>query len=85
MGVHNKNAYDDVRDLLDIPLDEPLFIIRGQDDLSMAIITRYKNLAREIEDPTIKPTDEWFHSMDQVIGEFAAYRADNADKIKVPD
>ena len=64
---------------------EPVFIIRGQDDLAAAIVTRYLNMADQIEDESVRPSREWFRNMEQVVNDFNSYRQQNADKIKVAD
>lgn len=66
-------------------VDEPVFILRAQDDLAVAIITRYRNMAGQIEDPSLRPSDDWFAGVDAVIADFMAFRNENADKVKVPD
>lgn len=78
------NKYGQV-DIPGVPDDEPVFILRAQDDLALHTITRYRNTASSIEDDSARPNDEWFAGLDQVIEDFGAFRNANPDKIKVPD
>lgn len=84
MGVHDAN-YAVIKKKLGVPEDEPIFVIRGQDDLALHTLTRYRNTASVIEAGAVRPSDEWFANIDAVINEFASFRNDNPDKIKVPD
>lgn len=47
MGVHNEAVYPEVKRLLGIPEDEPIFIIRAQDVLSADAIEGYRELYTE--------------------------------------
>jgi hypothetical protein len=84
VGVHDAD-YKKVKKLLNVPEDEPIFIVRGQDDLACAIVTRYENMARQIEDPNLKPAAEWYDNMADMINEFANFRNNHPDRIKIPD
>lgn len=72
-------------DIPGLPEDEPVFILRARDDLALHTITRYRNSASQIEDEEVRPNDEWFAALDDVIAEFGQFRIDNADKIRVAD
>lgn len=65
--------------------DEPVFVLRAQDDLAVHTLARYRNAASSIEDKTKLPSEEWFASLDALIEAFAEFRRENPDKIKVPD
>jgi hypothetical protein len=80
MSVHSAD-YKKIKKLLDVPEDEPIFIIRGQDDLAAAIVTRYANMANGIEDDKVRPSDEWFDQMNGVVSEFLRFRNENTTKI----
>lgn len=85
MGVHDTDKYNDVKNILGIPEDEPIFILRAQDDLALHSVVRYKNQAASIEDPAKKRTGEWADDMDSVISDFTAFRNENPDRMKLPD
>jgi hypothetical protein len=86
MGVHNTpEVYAEVKRLLGIPEDEPIFILRGQDDLAMHTVTRYRNTADSIEDNSVKPDQDWLDGMDGVIAKFAEFRNANPDRMHVPN
>lgn len=68
-----------------VPDDEPVFILRAQDDLALHTITRYRNTASQIEDKEKLPSNEWFAALDSVIADFGQWRQDNPDKMKIPD
>lgn len=80
MGVHEGGAYPKVKELLGIPKDEPVFILRAQDKLSMPMLARYENMARQIEDG---PSQEWFMNLGAVMHTFNDWQHEN--KTKVPD
>lgn len=84
MSVHDAD-YRKIKKLLGIPEDEPIFIIRAKDDLGMAIVTRYRNMAASIEDSKVVPYSSWFESMDNVIDEFGQYRIEHSELVRVPD
>ena len=67
------------------PSDEPVFILRAQDDLALHTLVGYMNVARQIEDLKIRPSDQWFADVQHVVDSFAAFRADHPDTVKVPD
>lgn len=73
-------GYHDLDDV-----DEPVFVLRAQDDFALHTLTRYRNTASSIEDESVRPSEAWFAGLDGVIAAFAEFRQDHADKIKVPD
>lgn len=86
MGVHDvTNVYPGVKEAFGISADEPVFILRAQDVLTVPTIARYRNLAAQIEEPDKMPDSEWFRSIDEAIGEFQKWQSDNPEKTKVPD
>lgn len=84
-GVHALDKYNEVRKLLGIPADEPIFILRAQDKLSVPTISRYRTFADSIEKPEDRRAEEWFASLDEHTQEFVAWQAENAKKVKLPD
>lgn len=79
MGVHDAN-YDNIREEIGAMSGEPLFIIRAKDILSCPAIARYQTLAIEAG------CDESFiNGLNESIGQFADWQADNAESVKKPD
>lgn len=84
MSVHSAD-YKKVKKLLGVPEEEPIFIIRGQDDLGMAIVTRYLNMAQSIESADKMPNQEWLDHMSEIIAEFGQFRIEYPERIKIAD
>jgi hypothetical protein len=82
MGVHaDTEAYAKVKEALEIPLDEPIFILRGQDALAFPAIARYHILAKQVEQNP--PNEEWFANIVKSMDEFVAWAQDHP--VKIPD
>ena len=64
----------------DIPVDEPLFILRAQDDLAIPMLHRYKNFALSAE-----CSPEFIADIDGDIEAFAVWREANRGRTKKPD
>lgn len=82
ISVATDNKYGQI-DVPGIPEDEPIFILRAQDVLAIATISRYKNLRLTAEEDP--PSSEWVNDLDHVGEEFFAWAQANPDKIKLPD
>ena len=80
MGVHDVDKYPEVKRLLGIPEDEPIFIIRGKDESAMEAITAYTAIADRLG-----ASNEFLQGMGGVSIQFAAWRTDNRHKVKIPD
>lgn len=80
MTVHNVDAYPEIKRLLDIPKDEPIFILRAKDITSLATLINYEDHCY-----TASATREFLDSIGEVVKEFSVWRAMNDDKIKIPD
>jgi hypothetical protein len=76
-------VYMKVRELLEIPVDEPIFVLRAQDWFSVMILNYY--LSRVMEDLTTEEAIKWEKDMAKVIHDFFMWRNVNPDKIKRPD
>lgn len=63
----------------EVPLDEPLFIIRGRDHLALQALEDYrKSCVRD-------GCNEYFlNEIDEAIAEFRQWRVQNYDKMKQP-
>lgn len=86
MGVHqNKEVYTEIKKLLDIPVDEPIFIIRAQDKFSFSIIKNYKNTVIGNIPIGNKKWNEWKEQVESIMDNFINWQRANRDKVKVPD
>lgn len=80
MGVHDTQHYGEIKRLLNIPEDEPIFIIRAQDNISVSAIDDYMDLS---ERPGNDPT--FMDDLRKVRNEFADWQIKNSDKVKQAD
>lgn len=80
MGVHATEIYPEIKKLLGIPTDEPIFILRAQDDAAVETIEVYK-----VEAKTAGSSDDFIEDVDRALLEFENWRLNNADLCKVPD
>jgi hypothetical protein len=67
-------------DIVDVPKDEPVFILRAKDILSVPAIARYQTLATEAE-----CGEGFFRGLNEVIASFAEWQTNNAELVKKPD
>ena len=63
----------------EIPEDEPLFIFRGRDNLSITTLETYKNLCE-----LANCTKEQINGIEGMIQKFKDFRKNNPDKMKQP-
>jgi hypothetical protein len=86
MGVHrDSETYNKVKQLLDIPEDEPIFIIRAQDRFSVKTIQSYRKMVRDGSKIGAEKLFSWYEDVGSVISDFINWQRDNRDKVKVPD
>lgn len=86
MGVHNsKEVYDQVKELLGIPTDEPIFVLRAQDLYSSKAITLYKDLVHDGRKIGHEELHEWLSDVGSTENDFLNWQRDNRDKVKEPD
>lgn len=79
MGVHDGD-YLAVKQALGIPPDEPIFVIRAQDNLSIEAIRHY-----EIAASFMGCDLAFLRGLFEVRLEFAKWQETNRSKMKVPD
>lgn len=80
MGVHDTDKYAEIKSLLGIPADEPIFILRGQDKAASETIDDYLLNAED------EGADEEFLSgVEKCRTEFEHFKTQNLDRMKVPD
>ena len=86
MGVHqSEEVYLEIKKLLDIPEDEPIFILRAQDQFSVSTLADYLNNVVNGTDNSHNTVGEWFNNMRQTGSKFLNWQRANEDKVKVPD
>lgn len=86
MGVRqNKEIYSEIKELLDIPIDEPIFIIRAQDKLSIEAITLYRTIVNNSLPIGDEKALTWEAEIGSIRNDFINWQRDNRDKVKVPD
>lgn len=88
MSVHrSKEVYSHIKQLLDIPDDEPIFILRAQDKFAIKLLQMYRNLVRDGVKPKNRDSkfNDWFENIGSIIVHFVHWQKNNRDKVKVPD
>lgn len=88
MSVHRSpEIYSHIKQLLDIPQDEPIFILRAQDKFSVETIKSYRKRVQDGTRPNLRHLNwqNWFMNMGSVINDFLNWQRDHKDKVKVPD
>lgn len=89
MGVHNREVYPEIKRLLEIPEDEPIFIIRAQDKLAEQAVEEYGQLyRREVGQGGAKMNADqrvFRDALDETSDEIWAWQENNRDKVKLPD
>lgn len=81
MGVQtSRRNYYRIKGILGIPVDEPIFIIRAQDDTSPATLSDYLVNAKYQG-----TTKEFQSDITDIAMDFASWRSKNEDKCKTPD
>jgi hypothetical protein len=68
-----------IKELLGVPPDEPIFVLRAQDQFAPQAIDDYRfNVEGDAG-------SEWFHDVGSIRNDFINWQRDNRDKVKVPD
>lgn len=80
MGVHqNDDTYYQIKMILGIPKDEPIFILRAQDKFAPTTIDEYRFIVEG------DAGSDWFAQIGSIRNDFLNWQHDNPDKVKVPD
>lgn len=86
MGVHKTEVYAEVKKLLGIPEDEPIFILRAQDVLAEDAIVyyghRYRSKMKSLFEGSL--TDEhgkFFHAVNAVADDFFQWGLNHTTKL----
>lgn len=85
MGVHqNRETYLKIKELLGIPADEPIFILRAQDQFSTRTLRYYKEV---IYNRTIigNLSEKWIAEIGSITNDFLNWQRKNRYKVKEPD
>ena len=80
MGVHDTDRYTEVKSLLGIPEDEPIFILRAQDRAAPNAVDEYGHMAERIG-----ASEKFCVGVDRCAAEFDAWQVANPQRVKVPD
>lgn len=80
MGVHDLDMYPAIRNLLNIPEGEPLFILRAQDVTVVPVIRFYGTSAL-----AAGATPEFVQHVNEDAYEFEQWQEANPGRVKIPD
>lgn len=88
MSVHDVAFYPEIKRLLGIPEDEPIFIFRAQDTLMVDVVndyrTRYTRRATTMG-TSIAEIDRFTADLDADIAAISKWQESNRDTVKIPD
>lgn len=91
MSVHDKDKYAAVKELLGIPADEPIFILRAQDQIAEDSISHYamnyrKEAQKRNDDRKLTPEQRKFQrDIHAVADNFLDWQDAHEDRVKFPD
>ena len=80
MGVHDLEKYPEVKALLGIPDDEPIFILRAQDEAALNTLKSYEVYAHDVG-----ASKTFLDGVVECSNNFASWKSENKDSVKVPD
>jgi hypothetical protein len=88
MGVHDVEKYPEINRLLSMPVDEPIFIFRSQDQLTPTVIEFYRTLYELIGYQLEIPFEQRQFFGDELIASarnIQGWQVRNRDRVKFPD
>lgn len=87
MGVkqEDQRVYETIKKLLDIPPDEPIFILRAQDQYSIEGIQSYRSHVMWGVRSRLAQLEDWGNQVGSIINDFKNWQRDHKEKVKVPD
>lgn len=89
MGVHDMDRYDEVKRLLGIPEDEPIFVLRAQDKYAAVAVEDYVHTVyvgeRGVSGQASSDLRAWRDKGFDHANSFYEWQDVNPDKIKTPD
>lgn len=89
MSVHDRDKYPEIKKMLGIPADEPIFILRAQDNLALGLIDEYARRygvdARTMGNKAPTEMRDFIGGLRNVQDNFAAWRLNHLDGLKFPD
>jgi hypothetical protein len=80
MTVRDYSTYPEIHRLLDIPIDEPIFILRAQDVASVPTLLDYITNRLRID----SLDDESESELHDIRAEFASWQGNNSHLVKIP-
>lgn len=80
MGVHSREHYLTIKQLLGIPEEEPIFILRGQDEAAEDTLDDYRINAQDAG-----ASDEFVQGVNEEVEKFVRFKKDHSESMKVPD
>lgn len=80
MSVHDVHHYEQIKRLLGIPSEEPIFILRGKDSAALGTLHDYKGNAEGVGASPAFQVD-----LNTSITEFVKFRSEYPDRMKTPD
>lgn len=81
MGVHDVDKYPEIKRLLGIPEDEPIFILRGQDVIAPDAIRAYARKCKLMGFVSQRFTSQ----VEVCADEMASWQGANRERVKTPD
>lgn len=98
MSVHDTDKYAEVKRILEIPEDEPIFILRSQDRFAPLAVEDYAErvfksarrlhqheINKEESRAALKEARIWNQRVIDCATEMYDWQEDNPDKVKIPD
>lgn len=80
MGVHDHDKYPEIKRLLGIPEDEPIFILRAQDKAAIPTLNAYWDAVTDMG-----CAESFAAGVDDSRGYFEDFAVANEAKMKIPD
>jgi hypothetical protein len=80
-----KEHEHEIKELLGVPADEPIFILRAQDAFSVDGIRNYQQLAVSRQPIGREGLYEWEQDLGSILNDFLNWQRSHRDKVKVPD
>jgi hypothetical protein len=65
--------------------DEPLFLLRGQDERARSALNAYLDECETDRDDMETPTGAFRQAVDEAVADFKAWQEANPERLKVPD
>jgi hypothetical protein len=85
IGYSDEEALDELLDNFDghFPKDEPLFLVRGQDQRGLACVRNYRTMITYTGSQ--EPSPSLIAGLNTVVTQFEEFQRDHAERMKDPD